>query len=154
MKPDNGMKLKPQPPIGTWPPPLPTHPPDHTIPPLPTHAPIEMDSKVTVKTTTIATTTTRKKPISTTWPTKKPAWWPGATTIKPSVTSPSITMATSASCGAKNGGQDQERIVGGQNADPGEWPWIAPLFNAGRQVCGGSLIDNRHILTAAHCVAQ
>ncbi|KAK0083109.1 hypothetical protein PV325_009307 [Microctonus aethiopoides] len=154
MKPDNAMKMKPQPPIGIWPPPLPTHPPDHTIPPLPTHAPIEMDSKVTVKTTTIATTTTRKKPISTTWPTKKPAWWPGATTIKPSVTSPSITMATSASCGAKNGGQDQERIVGGQNADPGEWPWIAPLFNAGRQVCGGSLIDNRHILTAAHCVAH
>ncbi|XP_052126172.1 proclotting enzyme-like [Frankliniella occidentalis] len=59
-----------------------------------------------------------------------------------------------ASCGAKNGYQDQERIVGGQNADLGEWPWIAALFNGGRQFCGGSLIDSTHILSAAHCVAH
>lgn len=32
-------------------------------------------------------------------------------------------------CGLKNGPQDQERIVGGQNADPGEWPWIVRLTN-------------------------
>lgn len=50
--------------------------------------------------------------------------------------------------------QDQERIVGGQNADPNEWPWVAVIFNNGRQLCGGSLIDESHILTAAHCVAQ
>ncbi|CAB4069131.1 SYDE [Lepeophtheirus salmonis] len=35
-----------------------------------------------------------------------------------------------------------------------EWPWIAALFNRGRQFCGGSLISRSHILTAAHCVAQ
>lgn len=57
-------------------------------------------------------------------------------------------------CGAKNGNQDQERIVGGKNADPGEWPWMVALFNAGRQFCGGSLIDEQHILTAAHCVVK
>ncbi|XP_050541929.1 chymotrypsinogen 2-like [Daktulosphaira vitifoliae] len=59
-------------------------------------------------------------------------------------------------CGLKHilgDDQDQERIVGGQNADPGEWPWIAAIFNSGRHFCGGSLIDDSHILTAAHCVA-
>lgn len=41
--------------------------------------------------------------------------------------------------------QDQERIVGGQNADPNEWPWAAVMFNGGRQFCGGSLIDDIHV---------
>lgn len=50
--------------------------------------------------------------------------------------------------------QDQTKIIGGHNADPNEWPFIAVLFNGGRQFCGGSLIDDIHILTAAHCVAQ
>ncbi|GLH08206.1 Serine proteinase stubble [Gryllus bimaculatus] len=66
---------------------------------------------------------------------------------------PSNVLAD-ASCGARNGAMEQERIVGGQNADIGEWPWMAALFNGGRQFCGGSLIDNIHILTAAHCVAH
>ena len=30
----------------------------------------------------------------------------------------------------------------------------AALMNRNRQFCGGSLIDDNHILTAAHCVAQ
>ncbi|XP_032685596.1 proclotting enzyme-like [Odontomachus brunneus] len=138
----------------TWPPPIPTHPPHHTIPPLPTHPP---SPGLSTHTTSKPITTSSKKPGSaTTWPTKKPTWWPAATTTPttsklPPVTSSSINMSQ---CGAKNGNQDQERIVGGKPADPGEWPWIAGLFNAGRQFCGGSLINDRHILTAAHCVAN
>ena len=46
------------------------------------------------------------------------------------------------------------RIVNGNDAEDNEWPWIAALMNNGRQFCGGSLIDDKHILTAAHCVAQ
>ncbi|XP_034177515.1 uncharacterized protein LOC117602982 [Osmia lignaria lignaria] len=152
---EQGMKPRPQTPgIGSWPPPIPTHPPDHTIPPLPTHPPFELPTISTIK----PVSTSKKPGIATTWPTKKPGWWPGASTVSTPSTSekPSGTISSidASQCGAKNGNQDQERIVGGQNADPGEWPWIAALFNAGRQFCGGSLIDDKHILTAAHCVAN
>lgn len=51
-------------------------------------------------------------------------------------------------------------IVGGQEADVGEYPWQAALMlNVGSnsnprlvQFCGGSLIDAEWILTAAHCI--
>ena len=51
-------------------------------------------------------------------------------------------------------GEHPLRVVNGWPAQKNEWPWIAQLRNNGRQFCGGSLIDDRHILTAAHCVAQ
>ncbi|MFK7803142.1 MAG: trypsin-like serine protease [Anaerolineae bacterium] len=42
-------------------------------------------------------------------------------------------------------------IVGGNNADPGEYPWQALVFPGGF-LCGGSLIDEEWVMTAAHCV--
>ena len=33
-------------------------------------------------------------------------------------------------------------------------PLQAAMINNGRQFCGGSVVDSRHILTAAHCVHQ
>nr|QZX63236.1 prophenoloxidase activating enzyme [Procambarus clarkii] len=45
------------------------------------------------------------------------------------------------------------RIVGGKPADPREWPWVAALLRQGSsQYCGGVLITDQHVLTAAHCV--
>ncbi|KRT78395.1 Trypsin [Oryctes borbonicus] len=131
--------------FNNWPPPLPTHPPHHTIPPLPTHPPSPgFPGLPTVP--GIAT----QKPA---WPpsTTRPPWQLPASPSTPPPNDPIIPIA---SCGAKNGFQDQERIVGGHNADLNEWPWIAALFNGGRQFCGGSLIDDVHILSAAHCVAH
>ncbi|KMQ96805.1 serine proteinase stubble [Lasius niger] len=142
--------------VPTWPPPIPTHPPDHTIPPLPTHPPSPglPTHSDTLPTTLKPITMSSKKPgIATTWPTKKPTWWPASSSTSTTSKSP-IGSNHLSQCGAKNGNQDQERIVGGKNADPGEWPWIAALFNAGRQFCGGSLIDDQHVLTAAHCVVN
>merc|ERR1711899_631372 len=45
-------------------------------------------------------------------------------------------------------------IVNGYEAIKHEYPFMAALMNKRRQFCGGSLIDENHILTAAHCVAH
>lgn len=42
-------------------------------------------------------------------------------------------------------------IVNGQRAVRGAWPWQVMLKVDGSFYCGGSLINNRWILTAAHC---
>ncbi|KAK9498161.1 hypothetical protein O3M35_004039 [Rhynocoris fuscipes] len=141
--PEEARPANPVPP--NWPPPIPTHPPDHTIPPLPTHPPspgfpgiVQPQPPTTPSTTTTTTgiagwppTTKPTLPPWATQPTTKPTLPPWATqpttkpTLPPWATQPTTTTTpVDQSCGAKNGYQDQERIVGGQNAELGEWPWI------------------------------
>ncbi|XP_046846328.1 trypsin-like [Xenia sp. Carnegie-2017] len=59
----------------------------------------------------------------------------------------------SRSCGQKGRGlSDKAKIVGGQNAFPGEWPWQVTLMDEKGIFCGGSLVSNQYVITAAHCL--
>jgi secreted trypsin-like serine protease len=47
------------------------------------------------------------------------------------------------------------RIVGGQQASPGQFPWQAAIYKYtadGRYFCGGTLFNEQWILTAGQCV--
>lgn len=59
------------------------------------------------------------------------------------------TTPCSCRCGEKN---DETRIVGGSETGANEYPWMARLSYFNRFYCGGMLISDRYVLTAAHCV--
>ncbi|XP_046333497.2 serine proteinase stubble-like [Haliotis rufescens] len=103
--------------------------------------------------TTTSTTTTTTSPGSTV------STDPSATTT---TTSTTTTTATPSDCGIStiNPARDfpliryilrQWRIVGGINAQSGEFPWMA-VVSANGGLCGGSILNSTHIITAAHCV--
>ncbi len=43
------------------------------------------------------------------------------------------------------------RILNGEDADPDDYPWMVAIFPDDK-LCGGSLIDSKWIVTAAHCI--
>nr|XP_018909286.1 PREDICTED: serine protease nudel [Bemisia tabaci]XP_018909287.1 PREDICTED: serine protease nudel [Bemisia tabaci]XP_018909288.1 PREDICTED: serine protease nudel [Bemisia tabaci] len=48
--------------------------------------------------------------------------------------------------------EEEARVVGGSPSDPGAWPWLVLMNRDGYFHCGGVIIDESWILTAAHCM--
>lgn len=62
-------------------------------------------------------------------------------------------------CGKRSVKIPGTRIVGGRKAKKGEFPWqvsIASVSSTGskKHFCGGTILSENTILTAAHCVAS
>lgn len=47
-----------------------------------------------------------------------------------------------------------KRVVGGKPSKPGSWPFLVALFRDGNFHCGGTLLLDNWVITAAHCVDE
>ena len=57
------------------------------------------------------------------------------------------------SCGQTSYPPFENRIIGGIEARPHSLPWLVSIQYLRQHICGGTLLDDQHILTAAHCVS-
>lgn len=46
------------------------------------------------------------------------------------------------------------RVVGGNNAGLGAWPWQAALYKEGEFQCGATLLSDSWLVSAGHCFYQ
>ena len=71
-----------------------------------------------------------------------------ATTAAPATAAPTQSPG-SCNCGVRS----SSRIIGGQDASSNSHPWAVRL-RSGNSVCGGTVLDENTILTAAHCIKE
>ncbi|KXJ16590.1 CUB and peptidase domain-containing protein 1 [Exaiptasia diaphana] len=83
-------------------------------------------------------------------PTQGPT--PAPPTQGPTPAPPTQGPPPSGSCGIR----PSTRIVGGADANHGDWPWQALLRYkpTGEQFCGGALVHPEWVVTASHCLER
>lgn len=68
----------------------------------------------------------------------------------------SILFVHSDDCGVDGRSAITKRVLNGSSAHDHLFPWAVKLYRVDERgklgLCTGSLISNRHVLTAAHCV--
>ena len=52
---------------------------------------------------------------------------------------------------SKGENTSDDKIVGGQDAILGQFPWQVVFLHYGSVMCGGTIYNERTIITAAHC---
>src|SRR5699024_9812113 len=64
-----------------------------------------------------------------------------------------LELFNTQSCGLANN-PNFGLIVGGSESTPNAWPWAVGLLRDGIFSCGGTILNQWYILTAAHCVSR
>ncbi|XP_062036912.1 serine protease 41-like [Lepus europaeus] len=62
-----------------------------------------------------------------------------------------VSLSTAEPCGER---ENKPLIVGGVESVRGRWPWMASLRRNNRHACGGTLLNRRWVMSAAHCFAK
>jgi len=70
------------------------------------------------------------------------------------------SLANDNMCGVNKYGVAQDKIVGGQEAKPNQYPWLVSLwynddyYETDSHQCGAVIINKQFLLTAAHCFIE
>ncbi|XP_067626641.1 trypsin-1-like [Eurosta solidaginis] len=124
-----------------------------------TPSPLQPQPTTAIPTSVVSTTA---EPITAAPPLSSTAAAPSTTpTVEPSIMTTTTTTAqppivldpprncSECYCGLAN---IQKRIVGGQETEVHQYPWMAMLLYGGRFYCAASLINDQFLVTASHCV--
>ncbi len=57
-------------------------------------------------------------------------------------------------CGCSRRPVNMAKIIGGEPALQDSWSWTISLRNGSNHFCGGSILNERYIITAAHCLVE